>query len=65
MERQHVAQLPHVADDFHDTETTITISDSKLGWAKGLKELIGMLYIGQIPRWNLSKIRPAGAPLKT
>ena len=65
VERQHVAQLPHVADDFHDTETTITISDSKLGWAKGLKELIGMLYIGQIPRWNLSKIRPAGAPLKT
>jgi ribonucleoside-triphosphate reductase (thioredoxin) len=65
VERQHVAQLPHVADDFHTTDTTITIADSKLGWAKGLKELIGMLYIGQIPRWDLSKIRPAGAPLKT
>ena len=65
VERQHVAQLPHVADDFHHTETTITIADSKLGWAKGLKELVGMLYIGQIPRWDLSKIRPAGAPLKT
>ena len=65
VERQHVAQLPHVADDFHHTETTITIADSKLGWAKGLKELVGMLYIGQIPRWDLSKIRPAGSPLKT
>ena len=65
VERQHVAQLPHVADDFHHTDTTITISDSKLGWAKGLKELVGMLYIGQIPRWDLSKIRPAGSPLKT
>ena len=65
VERQHVAQLPHVADEFHHTETTISVADSKLGWAKGLKELIGMLYIGQIPRWDLSKIRPAGSPLKT
>jgi len=65
VERQHVNQLPHVADEFHHTETTISIADSKLGWAKGLKELVGMLYIGQIPRWDLSKIRPAGAPLKT
>ena len=65
VERQHVSQLPHIADEFHHTETTITVSDSKLGWAKGLKELIGMLYIGQIPRWDLSKVRPAGTPLKT
>ena len=65
VERQHVNQLPHVADEFHHTDTTITVADSKLGWAKGLKELIGMLYIGQIPRWDLSKVRPAGAPLKT
>ena len=65
VERQHTNQLPHVADEFHTTETTITVADSKLGWAKGLKELIGMLYIGQIPRWDLSKIRPAGSPLKT
>ena len=65
VERQHVNQLPHVADEFHTTETTISVADSKLGWAKGLKELVGMLYIGQIPRWDLSKIRPAGSPLKT
>jgi ribonucleoside-diphosphate reductase alpha chain len=36
-----------------------------MGWAKAFKELMGMLYIGQIPRWDLSKVRPAGAPLKT
>ena len=65
VETQHVNQLPHVADEFHHTETTITVADSKLGWAKGLKELIGMLYIGQIPRWDLAKIRAAGSPLKT
>ena len=65
VERQYVSELPPVSDEFHHTETTITVADSKLGWAKGLKELIGMLYIGQIPRWDLSKVRPAGAPLKT
>ena len=65
VERQYVSQLPTIADEFHISDTTITVADSKLGWAKALKELIGMLYIGQIPCWNLSKIRPAGAPLKT
>ena len=65
VERQYVNELPRIADEFHPTETTITVADSKLGWAKALKELVGMLYIGQIPRWDLSKIRPAGAPLKT
>ena len=65
VERQYVSELPPVSDEFHHTETTITVADSKLGWAKGLKELIGMLYIGQIPRWDLSKVRPAGAVLKT
>ena len=65
VERQFVSELPVVADEFHHTDTTIVIADSKLGWAKGLKELIGMLYIGQIPRWDLSRVRSAGAPLKT
>jgi len=65
VERQYVVKLPDVAEEFFDSDTTITVADSKLGWAKALKELVGMLYIGQIPRWNLTKIRPAGAPLKT
>ena len=65
VERQFVSKLPFVAEEFFDSDTTIIVADSKLGWAKALKELVGMLYIGQIPRWDLSKIRPAGAPLKT
>jgi len=65
VERQYVSQLPTIADEFFETDTTITVADSKLGWAKALKELVGMLYIGQIPKWDLSKVRPAGAPLKT
>ncbi len=65
VERQYVVKLPDVAEEFFESDTTITVADSKLGWAKALKELIGMLYIGQIPRWDLSKVRPAGSPLKT
>jgi ribonucleoside-diphosphate reductase alpha chain len=65
VERQFVSQLPSVAEEFHMTDTTIIVADSKLGWAKAFKELVGMLYMGQIARWDVSKIRPSGAPLKT
>ena len=65
VERQHIAELPVVAEEFFPSDTVITVADSKLGWAKAFKELVGLLYIGQIPRWDLSKVRPAGAPLKT
>lgn len=65
VESKYVDQLPVIADSFHDTDTTISVADSKLGWAKSLKELIHLLYAGQVPRWDLSKVRPAGAPLKT
>ena len=65
VERQDVSKLPAVADELHPTDTTIVVPDSKLGWAKSLKELIHLLYAGQIPNWDLSKVRPAGAPLKT
>ena len=65
VERQYVNELPRIAEEFFPSDTVITVADSKLGWAKAYKELVGMLYIGQIPRWDLSKVRPAGAPLKT
>ena len=65
VERQYINELPRIADEFHISDTTITVADSKLGWAKALKELVGMLYIGQIPCWDMSKIRSAGSPLKT
>ena len=65
VERQYISQLPTIAEEFHKTDTTIIVADSKLGWAKAFKELVGMLYVGQIPCWDLSRVRPAGAPLKT
>ena len=65
VERQYVNELPSIADDFYPTDTVITVADSRVGWAKSLKELIALLYAGQIPTWDLSKLRPAGAPLKT
>ena len=65
VERQFTAKLPIIAEEFYHSDTMIQVADSKLGWAKALKELIGMLYIGQIPKWDLSKVRPAGTPLKT
>ena len=65
VERQYIAKLPIIAEDFHETDTVIVVRDSKIGWAKAYKELIALLYQGLIPKWDLSKIRPAGAPLVT
>ena len=65
VERQYITQLPMVAEEFHPSDIVINVSDSKLGWAKAYKEFLGLLWIGQIPKWDLSKVRPAGSPLKT
>tara|TARA_E500000305_G_scaffold111490_1_gene124682 strand:- start:575 stop:2521 length:1947 start_codon:yes stop_codon:yes gene_type:complete len=65
VERREVDQLPMIAEDFHPTETTIVVADSKIGWAKAYKELVSLLTHGQIPTWDVSKVREAGARLKT
>ncbi len=65
VESEHVNQLPPIAEEFHPTDTTIVVADSKLGWAKALKELLSLLWTGQIPKWDLTKVREAGKPLKT
>ena len=65
VERQYVNQLPDVPDKLFDSETIISVKDSKEGWAKALRMLLALLYSGEIPKWDLSKLRPAGAPLKT
>jgi ribonucleoside-diphosphate reductase alpha chain len=65
VERQCINKLPEIAESFYETDTVIKVKDSKLGWAVAFKELIAMLYAGQIPKWDLSELRPAGAPLKT
>jgi len=65
VERQYIAELPAVADSFYDSSSTITVRDSKLGWAVAIHELLTLLYQGQVPKFDTSKLRPAGARLKT
>lgn len=64
VERQYISDLPMVAEEVHPSDTTIVVSDSKIGWASAYRELISLLYAGKIPRWDMSRIRPAGARLK-
>ena len=65
VERHHVEKLPIVNEDMHSTDTVIKVGDSRPGWAKSLRELISLLYAGQVPQWDTSEVRPAGARLKT
>lgn len=65
VERQYITKLPDVAEEFHETETTIAVPDSKVGWAKSFRQLISLLYAGEIPQWDTSRVRGAGEPLKT
>ncbi len=65
VERAEVDQLPTIAEEFHETDTTIVVADSKVGWSKSYKELVSLLVNGQIPKWDVSKVRAAGARLKT
>ena len=65
VEDQYVSKLPEIAEDFHATDTVIHIPDSKIGWAKSYRELVSLLYSGQIPEWDTTRVRPAGASLKT
>jgi len=65
VERQYVNSLPEVAEEFHESDTTIKIQDSKIGWCNGFKELISVLYSGNIPKWDMSSVRKAGDRLKT
>ncbi len=65
VERDFVNKLPTLAEEFSESHTTIVVQDSKLGWAKAYRELVSLLVNGQVPKWDLSKVRPAGARLKT
>ena len=64
VERQYVGKLPDIPENMEACGTVIEVQDSKEGWAKALRRLIGHLYMGEIPTWDISKIRPAGARLK-
>ena len=64
VERQSISKLPEVPF-LWSSETNIVVKDSKEGWAKALRQMIALLYSGEIPTWDVSKVRPSGAPLKT
>ncbi len=65
VEQNYVNDLPRISESFADTETVIGVADSKEGWAKAFRELISLLIAGQVPRWDVSRVRPAGSRLKT
>ncbi len=65
VEDKYVSQLPRISEQFESTGTTIKVADSKEGWAKSLRELISLLIAGQLPSWDVTAVRPAGARLKT
>jgi len=64
VERQYISKLPEVPT-LYDSETTVMVRDSKEGWAKAFRQVLALLWAGEIPKWNVSKVRPAGARLKT
>lgn len=65
VERQFITKLPTIAEDFYPTDSVISVRDSRIGWASSFRELISLLYQGLIPKWDMSKLRPSGTPLKT
>ena len=64
VERQYVSKLPEVPELFY-SDTTIVVKDSKEGWAKAFRQVLALLWAGEIPKWDVSRVRPAGARLKT
>ena len=64
VERQFISKLPEVPELF-DSDTTIVVKDSKEGWAKAFRQLLALLWAGEIPKWDITRVRPAGARLKT
>ena len=65
VERDYVEELPTIAEEFEDSDTVVVVQYSRTGWAKALRELLAMLYSGQVPKIDVTRIRPAGARLKT
>lgn len=65
VERQSIQKLPDIPEELFESNTTVVVSDSKEGWAKSLRQVIALLYAGEIPKWDVSKVRPKGARLKT
>jgi ribonucleoside-triphosphate reductase len=64
-ESKYTQKLPTISETFNETDSIIVVGDSKVGWASAFRELVSLLYAGKIPKWDMSKVRAAGEPLKT
>ena len=65
VEQKYVNKLPEIPCQLFDSNTLVVVKDSKEGWAKALRQVIALLYAGEIPKWDVSAVRPAGTRLKT
>ena len=65
VEQKYVNKLPEIPEKLYDSNTVVVVKDSKEGWAKALRQIIALLYAGEIPKWDVSAVRPAGTRLKT
>lgn len=65
VESKYIEQLPRIAEEFTESSSLIRVGDSKEGWSKAFRELVALLAAGQLPKWDVSGVRPAGARLRT
>ncbi len=65
VEQKYVNKLPEIPCKLYDSESLVVVKDSKEGWAKALRQVIALLYAGEVPKWDVSSVRAAGTRLKT
>ena len=65
VEQKYVNKLPEIPCKLYDSQSVVVVKDSKEGWAKALRQVIALLYAGEVPKWDVTSVRPAGTRLKT
>ena len=65
VEQKYVTKLPEIPEKLFESNTMVVVKDSKEGWAKALRQVMALLWAGEIPKWDVSAVRPAGTRLKT
>jgi ribonucleoside-triphosphate reductase (thioredoxin) len=65
VEQKYVNRLPEIPEKLYESNTVVHVKDSKEGWAKALRQVLALLWAGEVPKWDVSAVRPAGTRLKT
>ncbi len=65
VEQKYVNKLPEIPEKLYESNTVVHVKDSKEGWAKSLRQIMALLWAGEVPKWDVSAVRPAGTRLKT